>query len=129
MKKITRILPLLFCGITLTGCNANDIKDAGINTIIGMSTVFIVLILISFIINLFKYISVLIAFFENRKNKKTENTEKVMDAPQDEVTEENEIDDTELVAVISAAIAAMEGTTTDSFVVRTIRKSKNWHKA
>ena len=33
-------------------------------------------------------------------------------------------DDLELVAVISAAIAAAEGTTTDGFVVRSIRKVK-----
>ena len=31
-------------------------------------------------------------------------------------------DDTELIAVIAAAIAAAEGTTTDGFVVRSIRK-------
>ena len=34
------------------------------------------------------------------------------------------MDDTELVAVIAAAIAAAEGTTTDGFVVRSIRKVK-----
>ena len=33
-----------------------------------------------------------------------------------------EADDTELIAVIAAAIAAAEGTTTDGFVVRSIRK-------
>ena len=32
-------------------------------------------------------------------------------------------DDGELVAVIAAAIAAYEGTSTDSFVVRSIRKA------
>ena len=31
-------------------------------------------------------------------------------------------DDTELIAVIAAAIAAAEGTTTDGFVIRSIRK-------
>ena len=38
--------------------------------------------------------------------------------------EENLADDGELVAVIAAAIAAAEGTTTDGFVVRSIRKVK-----
>lgn len=33
-------------------------------------------------------------------------------------------DDTELVAVITAAIAASTGTSSDGFVVRSIRKSK-----
>ena len=32
------------------------------------------------------------------------------------------MDDTELVAVIAAAIAAAEGTTTDGFVVRSIKR-------
>ena len=37
--------------------------------------------------------------------------------------------DTELVAVIAAAIATAEGTTTDGFVVRSIkrRKSNKWN--
>ena len=48
-----------------------------------------------------------------------------------EVEEEEVIDDGELIAVIAAAIAASENTSTDSFVVRSIRKSKkgNWHRA
>ena len=39
-------------------------------------------------------------------------------------------DDTELVAVIAAAIAAAEGTSTDGFVVRSIkrRQSNKWNK-
>lgn len=41
---------------------------------------------------------------------------------------EEEVDDTELIAVIAAAIAASEGTSTDGFVVRSIRKinRKKW---
>ena len=40
-----------------------------------------------------------------------------------------ETDNTELIAVISAAIAAAEGTTTDGFVVRSIkrRKTNKWN--
>ena len=40
------------------------------------------------------------------------------------VVEEDETDDTELVAVIAAAIAASENTSTDAFVVRSIRKRR-----
>ena len=38
------------------------------------------------------------------------------------------VDDLELIAVITAAIAAQEGTTTDGFVVRSIRRrpSNKW---
>ena len=43
-------------------------------------------------------------------------------APVAAPVEAAEADDTELIAVIAAAIAAAEGTTTDGFVVRSIRK-------
>ena len=46
-----------------------------------------------------------------------------------QAAEENLADDGELVAVIAAAIAAAEGTSTDGFVVRSIkrRKSNRWN--
>ena len=41
----------------------------------------------------------------------------------EEVSEEQDVtDDTELVVVIAAAIAVADGTTTDGFVVRSIRR-------
>ena len=45
--------------------------------------------------------------------------------------EEDLTDDLELVAVISAAIAASENTSTDSFVVRSIKKvnRSKWQRA
>jgi hypothetical protein len=49
-----------------------------------------------------------------------------------EAFEEEELaDDTELVAVIAAAIATYENTSTDSFVVRSIKKSnsRKWKRA
>ena len=44
---------------------------------------------------------------------------------------EETVDDGELIAVIAAAIAAAEGTTTDGFVVRSIKKSNRnkWQRA
>ena len=42
--------------------------------------------------------------------------------------EENVEDDLELIAVITAAIAASEGTSTDGLVVRSIRKVNNRRK-
>ena len=47
------------------------------------------------------------------------------------VEEEELADDGELVAVIAAAIAASENTSTDSFVVRSIRKAnkRKWQNA
>ena len=101
---------------------------AALNTLIGMGTVFVVLIFISFIISLFKYISV----YENRKKEQKEDTASVgVDNAIAQIVsneEENVEDDLELIAVITAAIAASEGTSTDGLVVRSIRKVNNRRK-
>lgn len=103
------------------------LQKAGLNTILGMGTVFAVLIFIAFIISMFKYISVIEDALKNKKNKKSEvvSEEAPAAAP---VVEENLCDDLELVAVIAAAIAAAEGTSTDAFVVRSIKRrpSNRW---
>ncbi len=101
---------------------------AGMNTLIGMGTVFAVLILISLIISCFTFIS------KFEKQKKQEAPAPAVAAPVVEQTAANEelSDDTELVAVIAAAIAAYEGAaSTDGFVVRSIRKSNKskWQNA
>ena len=89
-------------------------KNAALNTVLGMGTVFIVLILISFIISGFSLF--------NSKDKPKKETAPV-EVPTLAV-EENLADDTELVAVIMAAISAYEGnTSTDGFVVRSIRRA------
>ena len=97
-------------------------SKAGMNTLLGMGTVFTVLILISLIIYCFK----LIPYFTERKSKrKTEGDAAVGNTvlTQIEQREEQQLtDDLELVAVISAAIAAGTGTSADAFVVRSIRR-------
>ncbi len=97
---------------------------AALNTIIGMGTVFIVLILISFIIALFGYIPKIQAKMAERKNKDVK--EESIDNAIAQIVEKEEVDvtdDYELVAVIAAAIAACEGAaSTDGFVVRSVRK-------
>ena len=108
--------------------NLESMTVAGLNTLLGMGTVFMVLIFISLIISLFKYIPAI----ENALKKKPKEVEKeVVEEPVvEEVSEEQDMtDDTELVAVIAAAIAAAEGTTTDGFVVRSIRRrpSNKWN--
>lgn len=101
------------------------LQKAGLNTLLGMGTVFVVLIFMCFIISLLKYIPALF-------DKSSKNTATAAPAPAPapvSVTEEPEADDTELIAVIAAAIAAAEGTSTDGFVVRSIkrRKSNKWN--
>lgn len=103
-------------------------KNAGLNTLLGMGTVFAVLLLICFIISGFS----LISKFEN-KEKKSE-TEKSVDNTIAQIIEAEEADDTELIAVISAAIAAYEaanGGSSDGVVIRSVRKvnRNKWQNA
>ena len=98
---------------------------AALNTVIGMGTVFIVLVLISFIIAAFGFIPKIQAKMANRKNTKEVKDESI-DNTIAQIVEKEEVDvtdDYELVAVIAAAIAASEGAaSTDGFVVRSVRK-------
>ncbi|MBO5371494.1 MAG: OadG family protein [Lachnospiraceae bacterium] len=106
--------------ITIDGIYSvsEKMSDALMNTLMGMLVVFTVLILISLLIfcfNIFPYL-------EKKKAAKA-----VANAPAAEVVEEiavaeEQTDDGELIAVIAAAIAAAEGTSTDGFVVRSIRR-------
>ena len=102
--------------------------QALVNTGLGMGTVFIVLILISLIIYLLKFVPDLL----DRKSKQPESpapapaaSAPAQSAPAPVV--ENKTDDTQLVAVITAAIAAsmeQEGTPipADALVIRSIKK-------
>lgn len=93
---------------------------AALNTLLGMGTVFSVLILIMLIISAFGYIP---KPQSDQPVKKAPVPAKV-EAPVVEETAE-EADDYALVAVIAAAVAAYTGqTTTDGFVVRSIKKSR-----
>lgn len=101
------------------------LQKAGLNTVLGMGTVFAVLIFLAFIISLMKYIPALLG-----QNEKQEDAVKATtkSAPAVETVVVDETDDLELVAVITAAIAASEGTSTDGFVVRSIKRrtSNKW---
>ena len=106
-------------------------KQAGLNTVMGIGIVFVMLFFLSFIIGLFKHVGKL----EARVNGKKEAPAPVASAPAPApaVVEEEELsNDEELVAVIAAAIAAYEGSaSTDGFVVRSIKKSSGnkWKRA
>ena len=72
-----------------------------------------------------KYIPVIIDKLTKKETAPVQEV-KAVAAPAAPVVEET--DDLELIAVITAAIAAQEGTSTDGFVVRSIRRrsSNNW---
>ena len=107
--------------------------DATINTIIGISVVFCSLLFISYVISLFKYVN---AWEQKRASK---NAPVVVAEPEPEpVVEEEpeEVDDLELIAVITAAIHAYEqaqgneNIVEGDLVVRSIRKRNNkWQNA
>lgn len=109
-----------------------NMEQAAMNMLMGMGTVFIVLIFISFLISCFKYIN---RFEEKMKNRKKAEEPAPAPAPapvvQAEEKEENLADDLELVAVITAAIAASTGTSPSGLVVRSIRRAPagKWKKA
>lgn len=99
---------------------------AGLNTLMGMGTVFAVLILICLIISAFSLIPKIQNAFAKKPSGETVTKEAVDNtiAQISEREEEELADNLELVAVISAAIAASEGAAgTDGFVVRSIRRA------
>lgn len=115
--------------MTLESAALNPVETTGelmakaaLNTVIGMGTVFMVLVLISLIISCFGVITK--AQNASAKKKADQEKEKVQVFEQVQaapVQETDETDDLELVAVISAAIAACEGAvSTDGFVVRSV---------
>ena len=119
--------------LTVKSCSLNAdmsigdmMQKAGLNTLLGMGTVFCVLILIMLIIYAFGIIPKLQKMAEDKKAGK-KNVETQTEAPVVEAVEavqEELTDDYELVAVIAAAIAASEGAAgTDGFVVRSIRRA------
>lgn len=89
---------------------------AAMNTAMGMGTVFVMLIIISLIISCFTFINKA----QNKAGeKKTADVPKPAAVP---AAVPSQTDDLELVAVIAAAIAAATGTSTDDFVVRSIKR-------
>lgn len=115
------------CTLNVDATFGELMAKAGMNTLLGMGSVFAVLILIMFIIQAFSLIPKLQVTFSGKKEAAV-SAPKAAPAPAaapvvEEVVEE--ADDLELVAVIAAAIAAYEGqTSTDGFVVRSIKKSR-----
>ena len=94
-------------------------QKAALNTVMGILIVFFMLVIMSGVIKCFEIIPKL----EKRAKDKKEGTTVAAPAaaPVAPVTK-NETDDLQLVAVIAAAIAASTGASTDSFVVRSIKK-------
>lgn len=113
-------------------------ESALLNTIIGMGTVFVVLIFISCLIGMFKIIPKIQAKMEKRQEDF--NVVTAIDNTVSQIVEQEEleelVDDGELVAVITAAIMASmasngEEVPADGLIVRSIKRtnSNKWKKA
>ncbi len=101
---------------------AETMQKAALNTVMGISVVFCVLVLISLVIYCFRLIPMVTAFFEAKKG----TPESVKAVTPEAIAAASPVasatDDLALIAVITAAIAASTGATTDSFVVRSIKR-------
>lgn len=102
-------------------------QKAAMNTLMGLGTVFLILILISLVIYGFKVIPYLEqkAKAKNAPQQEAAPVPETVSAPVVQDVPAPQQDDAELIAVIAAAIAAAEGTlAADGFVVRSIRRRK-----
>ena len=121
-------LNLLSITTNVTYTFGETMTKAALNTLMGMGTVFAVLILIIFLISSFALIPKIQAAFSGKKEEtKTTTTDRVVEQiiKHEEVAYEDVTDDAELVAVIAAAIAAYEGSGSASgYVVRSLKRRK-----
>ncbi|MBR6223981.1 MAG: OadG family protein [Lachnospiraceae bacterium] len=113
------------------------IRQAGMNTLMGMGTVFAVLIFIALIIYCFKFIAIIQKKADAKKVAKenakvsAELSKAPVSKPSEPVyEEENLMDDEELVAVITAAVYAAAGVgsvctdSKDTLIVRSISRAR-----
>lgn len=91
-------------------------KTAGLNTLMGIGTVFVILVLLSLLIYAFRVIPMIEEKIKGEPEPQKVPFEDELKAP----TPVDETDNNELIAVIAAAIAASTGQSTDDFVVRSI---------
>jgi len=122
------------CALNIDQTIPELMMKAAMDTLMGMGTVFVVLIIICIIIWMFGFIS----RAQNGAEKKADDSKKedmqaiktsAVDNTIAQIIEKEEqsvaTDDLELIAVIAAAIAASEGAVSaDGFVVRSIRKRR-----
>ncbi len=106
------------------------LTHAGLNTLLGMGTTFSILILISVVIYLLSFVPKMLDK-SAKKEKTSDSVDKAIDqivAREEKDTSADAASDTQLIAVIAAAIAAYETSATgrvvtpDTFIVRSLKK-------
>lgn len=99
----------------LEASTGDRLAEGFVALLAGMGTVFAILILISVVISLFKFI-------KNGEITHEHKEARVNATVETKNVEVNEQDDLELIAVITAAIAASLETTTDQLQVKSFRR-------
>ena len=111
---------------------AGNLQEAGINTVVGVVVVFVVLTFLVFVISLFRFVG------GEEKKEAAEKKEPVQPVPAPAqaapapAAQQGLSEDIELAIVLATAIAAAEEeTSTDGYVVRSIRKvnGSKWRRA
>ncbi len=119
-------LALVSISTNVTYTFGETMTKAALNTLMGMGTVFAVLILIIFLISAFAFIPKIQEMFSGKKEEKKDTTDRVVEQiiKNEEIAYEDATDDAELVAVIAAAIAAYEGGSASDYVVRSLKRRR-----
>jgi len=104
-----------------------NMTKAGLNTLLGMGTTFVILIFLSIVISLFKFLPGAggAKAKQDKKSAPVDNAVSQIAEREELAAADSTEDEGELIAVITAAIAAYEsasGGSGDGFVVRSIRR-------
>lgn len=112
----------------LTGDNLSlgeALSMGGETTVIGLAIVFAVLIILMIVLMLFRVI-----FYKDPNKQKAVVTETPAATPQ---TQADDMDETELIAVLTAAVAASLNTSTYNLQIKSYRRTDNrmpaWNRA
>ncbi|HHX62105.1 MAG TPA: OadG family protein [Epulopiscium sp.] len=105
----------------LASTQGDLIAEGLVTLVVGMSVVFLALLILVVILELSGKFFDSLKKKDNNKELSTPVVDPAIEAP----TTATEIDDLELIAVITATIAASMGTSTDGFQVRSLRKTNN----
>lgn len=100
----------------------------GETTVIGLSIVFAVLVILMIVLMLFKAI-----FYKDPSKKKAAPAETAASVTVPAADTEKDMDETELIAVLTAAVAASLNTSTYNLRIKSYRRTDNkmpaWNKA
>ena len=109
-------------GLTL----GEALSTGGITTLVGLSIVFAVLIVLMIVLMLFKVI-----FYKDPKKKAADPAPVVVQ--ETPAVKDEEVDESELIAVLTAAVAASLNTSTYNLKIKSYRRTDNkmpaWNKA